>query len=200
MFLQPWEEPDGPEKPITVVRSVPVPIRFEVRTAKEEPRAIGLVSFYGKRRIAMASVTPDRLQELTSSPIWSQPVTLEAVGSYEPESGALVLSLYADVSERLGWVESEEQQIWIGCRYRGKGWQRFPGQLERETRDFFLTLLQGNPRIAIGHLLEEARQESVRRHKARQRSGGHPPAGDIAEGVRPRWPSRKPWGNQGGDS
>lgn len=182
-MMEPWKEPEGPETAIAIVRSAPIPIRFEVRTTKDDPDAIGLVAFFGERRLAMRPVTPARLEAILASPAWHRPLVVTALGSYEPETGALVLALFAEVTERWGWIESEEMQIPLGCRYRGRQAQAYPGELERETRDFFLSLLQGNPRRAVGRLLHDARRESVRRHEHRLRNDGHPPARDIAEGL-----------------
>ena len=181
-MMEPWKEPERPEAAIAVVRSAPIPIRFEVRTTEDDPDAIGLVAFFGERRLAMHPVTPDRLDAIQASPAWQRPLSVRALGSYEPNSGALVLCMYAEVTERWGWIESEEMRIPLGCRYRGREAQAYPGELERETRDFFLSLLQGNPRRAVGQLLEDARREALHRERARLRNGGHEPGRDIAEG------------------
>ena len=63
MSDQPWEEHDAEDTPIVIVRSVPIPIRFEVRNRADEPDTLRLQSFYGARRLARRRVTPERNSE-----------------------------------------------------------------------------------------------------------------------------------------
>lgn len=157
-------EPDGTEHPIAVVRSAPVRLRFETRTHPDAKATIGLATYYGDRRIAMAAVPPSWLQEIGSAPGWKERVHLVALGSVDPETGVLHLSVFAEVPERVGWTESEVREVYLGSRFRGSSRRRFPNSLERETRDFFLSLLQGPPRAAIEALCEAATRESIAMH------------------------------------
>ena len=109
--------------------------------------------------------------------------------------GALLLDLRAEATEQIGWIDSDEAQVWLGNRYRPPRRQKFAGDLDRETRDLFGSLLQGSPRVAVARLFEEARREADWMHEARKRSGGHPPGRDIAEGLQR---SRIQW--KGGDA
>ena len=103
---------------------------------------------------------------------------------YAEGSDTLLLSLRAEAASRFGPFDSDEAYIWLGYRYRLRGRQEFPGDLDRETRDLFGSLLQGRPDAAIGRLFEESRREADWRHEARVRSGGHPPGRDVAAGLR----------------
>jgi hypothetical protein len=199
MSHQPWEEPEEEETeaPMAMVRSEPVRIRFEVRTTLDDAEAIGLVSYFGDRQLAMRPVIPERVDAIRESDVWSEPVTLVGIGSYEPGTNFLVLSLYAEFTQRIDWHESEVMTIALGTRYRGPHHQRYSSDLERETRDFFFSLLQGNPRVAIEQLFEAARKESVARQTAQRKSAmrkkmmakwghlarQHPPEQDTADGV-----------------
>ena len=187
MTDQPWKENDAEETPIAVVRSAPIPIRFEVRNPSDEPDTLRLVSFYGDRRLARRRVTPESLSEIRECSAWSERVRIVGIGWYVAPGGALLLDLRAEATERIGWIDSDEAQVWLGNRYRPPRRQKYAGDLDRETRDLFGALLQGSPRVAIARLFQEARQEADWMHEARLRSGGHPPGRDIAEGV---WKSR----------
>jgi len=183
MSNQPWDMDDADETPFAIVRSVPIPIRFEIRDGTDEQDTLTLVSFYGVRRLARRRVTPEGLSEIRECSAWAERVPIVGFGRYEPSCGALVLDLRAEATEQFGWIDSDEAQVWLGYRLRPPRRQKFAGDLDRETRDLFGALLQGSPRAAIGKLFEEARREADWRHEARQRSGGHPPGRDIAEGV-----------------
>ena len=189
-----WSELEGPERPIAVVRSEPVRLRFERRYDRDLPDAHGLVTLYRDRRIAMAPVTPDRLRALGGMAGLRAPVRLVGMGGYLDGDDVLALAIYAEVTERYGWHESEEDEVFLGTRFRGRARWRFPGDLERETRDLFLALLQGPPHAAIEELCEAATKESVAMHPIWERcrrqavEDGLPPTAykpgsDIAEGL-----------------
>jgi len=195
MSDQPWTENDAEETPIAVVRSAPVRIRFEVRNPADEPDTSRLESFYGARRLARRRVTPENLKEIRECSAWSERVPIVGFGWYVKPGGALLLDLRAEATEQIGWIDSDEGQVWLGNRYRRPRRQKFAGDLDRETRDLFGALLQGSPRVAVARLFEEARREADWMHEARKRSGGHPPGRDIAEGLQR---SRIQW--KGGDA
>ena len=187
MDKQPWEDPDEAEDtdyPIAIVRSPPIWIRFQMRGPADDAGTRKLVTYFRDRRLAQRRVTPEELQEISGSTAWSEPVPLVGLARYAEGGDTLLLSLRAEAASRFGPFDSDEAYIWLGYRYRPRGRQVFPGDLDRETRDLFGSLLQGRPDAAIGRLFEESRREANRRYEARVRSGGHPPGQDIAEGLR----------------
>lgn len=193
MSNQPWEEPDEQEEPeeqdypIAIVRSRPIRIRFEVRGPEDDADRKRLVTFYRDRRLAQRPVTQEELQEISGSTAWSEPVPLVGLARYAEGSDTLLLSLRAEAASRFGPFDSDEAYIWLGYRYRPRGRQVFPGDLDRETRDLFGSLLQGRPDAAIAKLFEDARRDASWRDAYRREHDGHEPGRDIAEGV---WSNR----------
>ena len=178
-----WEESDDMAVPIALVRSRRIRLRFDVRQLQNADGASKLVTYFRDRRLAQRRVTPEELQEIRGSTAWSEPVPLVGLARYAEGGDTLLLSLRAEAASRFGPFDSDEAYIWLGYRYRPRGRQVFPGDLDRETRDLFGSLLQGRPDAAIGRLFEESRREADWRYEARMRSGGHPPGRDIAEGL-----------------
>ena len=187
MSDQPWEEHEETDYPIAIMRSPPIWIRFQMRGPADDAGARQLVTYFRDRRLAQRRVTPEEFKEIRDSTAWSEPVPLVGLARYAEGGDTLLLSLRAEAASRFGPFDSDEAYIWLGYRYRARERQGFPGDLDRETRDLFGSLLQGRPDAAIGRLFEESRREANWRHEARLRSGGHPPGRDIAEGV---WSNR----------
>ena len=190
MSNQPWEEPEEQEEPeetdypIVLMRSKPIRIRFAHQTCKDDASWVRLTSFFGDRHLATTMATRDELRAIRDSNAWSSPVPILGIARYASDSDTLLLMVKAEACERIGPFDAEEVELRLGLRFRAAHRQRFPGDLEREARDFFWAVLQGRPQAAITRLFDEARREANRRHEARLRSGGHPPARDIAEGFR----------------
>ena len=155
-----WGHDEEPERPIAVLRSRPVRLRFEPRTTRDDPKALALATYYGDRRIAMTPTTPARYKEIVRHPAFQRPVRVVGLAFDETDDGYLVLGFYAEVSERYGWHESEIEELFLGTRFRGRARRRYPDDLEREARDLFLSILQGRPRVAIEQLCEAARKEA----------------------------------------
>jgi hypothetical protein len=155
-----WGHDDEPERPIAVLRSRPIRLRFEPRTSRRNPDALGLATYYGDRRIAMTPVTPERYRAITRHPAFEEPVRVVGVAFDQTDDGFLVIGFTAEVSERYGWHESEIEEVFLGTRFRGNARRRHPDDLEREARDFFLSILQGRPRVVVEQLCEAARKEA----------------------------------------
>ena len=190
MDKQPWEEPDQAEEtdyPIAIVRSPPIWTRFQMRGPADDAGTRKLVTYFRDRRLAQRRVTPEELKEIRDSTAWSEPVPLVGLARYAEGGDTLLLSLRAEAASRFGPFDSDEAYIWLGYRYRPRGRQVFPGDLDRETRDLFGSLLQGRPDAAIAKLFEDARRDASWRDAYRREHDGHEPGRDIAEGV---WSNR----------
>ena len=183
MSDQPWEEHEETDYPIAIMRSPPIWIRFQLRGPADDAGARQLVTYFRDRRLAQRRVTPEEFKEIRDSTAWSEPVPLVGLARYAEGGDTLLLSLRAETATRVGPFDSDEAYVWLGYRYRARERQGFPGDLDRETRDLFGSLLQGRPDAAIGRLFEESRREATWRYEARVRSGGHPPGRDISEGL-----------------
>ena len=186
MDEQPWEEHEETDYPIAIMRSPPIWLRFQMRGPAGDTGTRKLVTYFRDRRLAQRPVTPEQLKDIRDSTAWSEPVPLVGLARYAEGGDTLLLSLRAETASRWGPFDSDEAYVWLGYRYRPVEDQEFPGDLDRETRDLFGSLLQGRPDAAIGRLFEESRREANWRHEARLRTG-HPPGRDIAEGV---WSNR----------
>ena len=184
MSDQPWEEHEETDYPIAIMRSPPIWIRFQMRGPAGDAGTRKLVTYFRDRRLAQRPVTPEELKEIRYLTAWSEPVPLVGLARYAEGGDTLLLSLRAETASRWGPFDSDEAYVWLGYRYRPVEDQEFPGDLDRETRDLFGSLLQGRPDAAIGRLFEESRREADWRNEARLKSGGHPPGQDIAEGLR----------------
>ena len=199
MSDQPWEESEELEEeeagfPIAIVRSPPIWIRFQVRGPADDAGTRKLVTYFRDRRLAQRPVTPDELKEIHDSTARSEPVPIVGLARYSPGGDTLLLSLRAETAARMGPFDSDEAYVWLGYRYRARERQVFPGDLDRETRDLFGSLLQGRPDAAIGRLFDDARRDASWRDAYRREHDGHEPGRDIAEGV---WRNRVR--QQGGD-
>jgi hypothetical protein len=102
---------------------------------------------------------------------------------YANGNDTLLMSLSAETAMRYGPFDSEEGDIWLGYRFRPMDRQAFPGDLDREARDLFGSLLQGHPDAAIGKLFDGARREANWLHEYRLKHDGHEPGKDITEGL-----------------
>ena len=191
MSNMPWLDPDEPEDadvPIAIVRSRPIRLRFVTRGPVDtEGSTSQLMTFFGDRRLARRRVTREEWTEIRSSIAWSEPVPIVGLARYADGDDTLLMSLSAETAVRFGPFDSDEGDIWLGYRFRPSERHAFPGDLDREARDLFGSLLQGHPDAAIGELFDGARREADWRHEFRRRNGGHEPGRDIAEGF---WSNR----------
>ena len=188
MSKQPWEESEELEEeeagfPIAIVRSPPIWIRFQVRGQADDAGTRKLVTYFRDRRLAQRPVTPDELKEIHDSTARSEPVPVVGLARYSPGGDTLLLSLRAETAARMGPFDSDEAYVWLGYRYRARERQAFPGDLDREARDLFGSLLQGRPDAAIAKLFDDARKDATWRHEYRREHDGHEPGRDIAEGL-----------------
>jgi hypothetical protein len=191
MTDMPWLDPDESEEadfPIAIVRSRPIRLRFVTRGPVDtEGNTSQLVTFFRDRRLARRSVTREEWKEIRSSTAWREPVPIVGLARYANGEDTLLMSLGAETAMRFGPFDSDEGDIWLGYRFRPSDRQAFPGDLDREARDLFGSLLQGHPDAAIGKLFDEARREADWRHDYRMAHDGHEPGRDIAEAV---WSNR----------
>ena len=190
MSDMPWLDPDESEDadfPIAIVRSRPIRLRFVTRGPGNSEGPGQLVTYFRDRRLARRRVTREEWTEIRSSTAWSEPVPIVGLARCTDEDDTLLMSLSAETARRFGPFDSEEDDIWLGYRFRPTDRQAFPGDLDREARDLFGSILQGHPDAAIGKLFDEARRQADWRHEYRLKNEGHEPGRDIAEGV---WTNR----------
>ena len=189
-----WSEPEEPERPIEIVRSEPVRIRFDIRPVPDEEETVRLVTWLRDRRIATRAVARLRGETMRDWNRSGGPVALVGIGTYETTRDLFVLYLGAELTQTVGWHESGMVEVFLGTRFRAPEDQLFPGDLARETRDLFGSLLQGSPSAAIARVLEDAREQSVAMHpiweRCRQQAvedglppTAYKPGSDIAEGL-----------------
>jgi len=188
MSDRPWEEREwfeereGTEASIAIVRSAPIRLRMTRESLGNRTGCQRLTWYLRDRRIATRDLEGEEIRLFTDSTLWREPVELVGLARYGL-GGRLLLMLLAEARHRHGPFDSEVLEYNLGYRYRAPERQRFPGDLERETRDFFGSLLQGPPTSAISKLFEEARKQADWRHQFRLENDGHEPGRDIAEGV-----------------
>lgn len=164
MSDNPWSEPEEAERPIAIVRSAPVRLRFEIRPVPDETDIVRLVTFFRDRRLATRVMPRERAETIRTWNGSGEPIALVGIGTYEPPRDVFVLYLGAEMSQRVGWHESGTVGVALGSRFRAPEDQLFPGDLERETRDLFGSLLQGSPYAAIARVFEAATQQSIAMH------------------------------------
>ena len=174
---------DEPEMPIVLLRSAPLRLTFRERGRDEASGTVRVATYLRTGLLARTTMDLEQFYVLRRTNAAKEPVCITGLARYSEPGGALLLMIMLEAREDLGLFESEPLEFNLGVRHRREDQLLFPGNLEREARDFFGSILQGSPNAAIERLFEAARQEASFRHEARIRSGGHPPGRDIAEGL-----------------
>ena len=181
------EEREEPERPIVLMRSAPVELHFWNQGQDEASGRVRIATYLRTGLLARTTMDAEQFYVLRRSNAAREPVRITGLACYSGPGEALLLMLQVEAREDLWLFESEPLEFKLGVRHRTEDQLQFPGNLEREARDFFGSILQGRPDAAIERLFEAARREAVLRHEARLQSGGHEPGRDIAETV---WSNR----------